>query len=104
MKDQTFGVSIKCFVGWKSKTYTFITKDIHESKIAKCINKAIVDDDLKYEDYKNVFFNRSHMRHDMNRTQSEAHNVGSNNYFLFSSDDRNIYLKMDIVGYYIFIN
>ena len=44
------------------------------------------------------------MRHDMNRTQSEAHNVGSNNYFLFSSDDRNIYLKMDIVGYYIFIN
>ena len=55
MKDQTFGVSIKCFVGWKSKTYTFITKDKHESKIAKCINKAIVDDDLKYEDYKKCF-------------------------------------------------
>ena len=46
--------------------------------------KLFVDDDLKYEDYKNVFFNRSHMRHDMNRTQSETHNVGSNNFFLFS--------------------
>ena len=43
--------------------------------------KLFVDDDLKYEDYKNVFFNRSHMRHDMNRTQSETHNVGSNNFF-----------------------
>ena len=46
-KDETCGVSIKCFVGLKSKTYTVITEDIHGFKIAKCINKTVVDDDLK---------------------------------------------------------
>ena len=27
------------------------------------INKNIIDDELKYEDYKNVLPNRSHIRH-----------------------------------------
>ena len=75
MKDETCRASIKCFVGLKSNTYTFITKAINKSKIVKCINKTVVDDDLKYGDYKNVFFSRSYMRHEMNnRAQSEAHN------------------------------
>ena len=75
MKDETWGVSITCFVGLKSNTYTFIAKAINKSKIVQCINKTVVDDDLKYGDYKNVFFSRSYMRHEMNnRAQSEAHN------------------------------
>ena len=49
---------IKGFVGLKSKMYTFITEDNHESKKAK----GIIDDELKYEDYKNALFNRSYMR------------------------------------------
>ena len=36
--------------------------------------KLFFDDDLKYEDHKNVFFSRSYMKHEMNRAQSEAHN------------------------------
>ena len=36
-------------------------------KKQKKINKNVVDDELKYEDYKNVLFNRSYMRHEMNR-------------------------------------
>ena len=43
--------------------YTFITEANHESKKAKGINKNIVDDELKYEDYKNVLPNRSHIRY-----------------------------------------
>ena len=35
MKDVTFGVPLEGFVGLKSNIYTFITKDNHDSKIAK---------------------------------------------------------------------
>ena len=66
-KDETSGVPIKGFVGLKSKMYTFITEDNHESKKAKGINKYVVDDELKYEDCKNVMFNQSYMRQEMNR-------------------------------------
>ena len=47
--------------------YTFITEDSHESKKAKVINENVVDDELKYEVCENVLFNRSYMRHGMNR-------------------------------------
>ena len=40
MKDETCGVSIKSL---KSKMFTFITEDNHESKKAKGINKNVVD-------------------------------------------------------------
>lgn len=48
---------IKVFVGSKFKMHSFIAEDNHESKKVKDINKHIVDDKLKYEDYKNVQFN-----------------------------------------------
>ena len=35
MKDETSGVSIKSFVGLKSKMNTFITENNHESKKRK---------------------------------------------------------------------
>ena len=35
--------SMKAFVGLKSKTYTFIIKDNHESKKAEDINKNILN-------------------------------------------------------------
>ena len=57
IKDETCGVPIKGFVGLLSKMYPFITGDNHESKNSKSINKNIVDDELKYENYKNVLFN-----------------------------------------------
>ena len=54
------GVPIEDFVGLKSKTYSFITEENHESKKAKGINKNAVDDELKYGDYNNVLFSRSY--------------------------------------------
>ena len=59
------------FVGLKSEMYTFITESNHESKKEKDINKNAVNDKLNCEDYKNVLFNRSFMRHETNRTQSK---------------------------------
>ena len=57
MKHETNSVPIKGFVGLKSKMYTFIIEDNHESKKAKGIHKN-VDDQIKYEDCKNILFNR----------------------------------------------
>ena len=71
--------------------YTFITEDNHESKKAKGIHKIDVKDELIYEDYQNVFFNRSYMKHEMNRIQSKDHNIGShkiNKISLCSYDDK----------------
>ena len=75
MKDETFGIPITGFVGLKSNVYTFVTKCNHESKKAKGINRNVVDDELKYEDYKIVLFNRLYMRHKMNRIRSKDHNI-----------------------------
>ena len=34
------------------------------------------DDELKHEDYKNIFFNRSYMRYEVNSIQSKDRNIG----------------------------
>ena len=68
---------IKGFVGLKSKMYTFLAEDNHESKKAESINKNVVDNELKCGDYKNYLLNKSYMRHKMNGIQSENHNIGS---------------------------
>ena len=58
--------------------YTVITEDNHESKKAKSINKNAVNDELKFEDSKSVFFNRSYMRHEISRNEkSKEHSIGS---------------------------
>ena len=75
MKDETIGVLLKRFVGSKSKLHTFVTEDNHDSKQVKGINDIFVNDELKYEDYKNVLLNRSYMKHEMNRNQSKNHNI-----------------------------
>ena len=64
MKDETCDLPVNFFVVLKVKIYTFITEDNHECKKAKGINKYVVDDKLKYEDFENILFNRSIMRHE----------------------------------------
>ena len=51
MKDQTCGAPIKGLnKRLKSKMYTFIIEDNHESTRAKSINKNVIDDELRFED------------------------------------------------------
>lgn len=40
------------------------------------MNKNVADDKQKYEDHKSFLFNRSYMRHKMNRIQNKDHDVG----------------------------
>ena len=83
----------KGFAGLKSKMYSFVTEEIIDLKKQKYINKNVVDDKLKYQDYKNVFFNKSYMRHEMDRIQDKEHNIGSvriNNIYLFYDDKKYI--------------
>ena len=54
MEDETGDMPIKAFLGLKSEMYSFITEHNHQSKRAKDINKNVVADELKYEDYKIV--------------------------------------------------
>ena len=75
--------------------YTFITEDNRESKRVKGINKNI-NDEPKYEHYKNILFNRSRMRHEMNRIQSKYYNIGwyrDNYIFLSSYNDKKYMFK-----------
>ena len=68
----------------------------HESKKAKGINKNVVDDALKNEEYKNVLFYRSYMKVEMNRIQSKDHNMRWHRIHkiaLFSYNDKKYILK-----------
>ena len=103
IKNETVGMPMKGFVVLKSKMYTFITGDNHESKNLKGINKNDVDDKLKYEEYKYFFCNRSYMRHKTNRIQSKNHNIGShriNKIYLLSYDDKKFKLKNGYIADY----
>ena len=42
MKDETCGVAIKEFVGWKPKMYTFLVDNKSEHEKAKGINRNVV--------------------------------------------------------------
>ena len=73
IKDETWGVALISFLVLKSKMHNFKTGGNHESKKAKGINKNVVDDELKFEDYKSYLLNISYMRHEINRIESKDH-------------------------------
>ena len=51
--------------------HNFITEKNIESKKVKGIDKNVAHDELKYEDCRNVLFNRLNRRHQMNRIASK---------------------------------
>ena len=77
MKDETCGMAIKSLVELTAKMYTCI-KDEHECKKLEGINHGVVEDEIKFENYKNILFNdATYMNHEMNRIQSKNHNKGN---------------------------
>lgn len=58
MKDETKGVPISEFIGLKSKMYAYKLNNGKITKKCKGINKNIVENNLKIEDYKKVLFNK----------------------------------------------
>ena len=80
----------------KRKIHTYIAEYGHECKKAKGINKNVVNDELKYEDYKNVLLSGSHKRHEMDRMQSQVHNIRTyriNKVSLSCYNDKNYILE-----------
>ena len=66
------GVPLKDFTKLKFKVYTFITEHNHEHKKVRGIKKNSVDDKLKYEDCKTVWFSSSCMKHEMDEIHSRS--------------------------------
>ena len=75
LKDEICGVPIKGFCMIKANMYTHKKEDNHKYKKAKGNDKNVADDELKYEDYKNVLFYGTYMRHEMNTIQRKDHNI-----------------------------
>ena len=42
LKDETPGVAIEEFVGWKPKMYSYLVNDNSEYKKAKCVSRNVV--------------------------------------------------------------
>ena len=75
MKNETCGVAIEEFVGWKPKIYSFL-EDNSEHKKAKGVNKNVVAT-ISHNEYKDVTLNKKCIRHSMKRIQSKDHTMGT---------------------------
>ena len=71
--------------------YTSIKEGKHESKNEKGINKNFVDNESK------ILFNKSYIRHEMNRIQNKTHDMGLSiiNKMSLSSCNHKIYIPKD---------
>ncbi len=58
MKIETGSEYITEFVGLRPKSYSYKTEDEHESKKCKGVKTCVIDNDLKFEDYKNTNFKK----------------------------------------------
>ena len=75
MKDETGGVAIEKFVGLKSKMYPFLVGDNSEHKIARGVNRNVVEK-ITHNEYKDVLLNNRCLRHSINLIQSKDHRIG----------------------------
>ena len=48
-----------------------------KKKKIKVINNNVVDDELKYEDFRTFLFYRSYIKQEMNRRQSKDNTIGT---------------------------
>ena len=76
-KDEAAGIPIVEFVGLRSKMYSYIKNNEHESRTAKGIKKNVIKQQLRHDNYKDTLFNKKQMRHTMRVIKSEKHQIGS---------------------------
>ena len=62
MKDETAGVAIKDFDGYKPKMYLYLVDDNSEHKKAKVGNENIVTT-INHNEYKDILLNKKCLRH-----------------------------------------
>ena len=72
MKDVYKEKLIHKFVGIKSKIHSILSDDGKEFNTTKGLNIAI-----KFNEYKNILFNKKTTRDKMRRIQSKTHKIGT---------------------------
>ena len=74
-KDEACGIPITEFIGLKSKMYV---KDNEKGgRTTKGIEKNVIKNNIKHEDYKNTLINNKQMHHKMKTIRSQRHQLGS---------------------------
>jgi hypothetical protein len=67
---------IKEFVGLRSKLYAYTqTEDEEEHKRCKGVNKAVIRNDIRFENYKNTLFTGNDFKVKMNTFRSYGHQI-----------------------------
>ena len=74
LKDESEGKIDDEFVGLKLKMYSMKDVDGKQNKIGKGVNSVAVNN-IKYEEYIAVLFNKKVVRHVMKRIQSKLHKI-----------------------------
>ena len=72
MKVVIKGNTINKFVGLKSKMYSMLSDDGKESNTAKVVNIA-----TKFNEFRNILFNKKIIKHIMKRIQSKKYKIGT---------------------------
>ena len=65
MKDETAGVAIEKYGGFKPKMYSYLVDYNSEDKKAKDVNKNVVVTKI-HNEYKDILLNKTCLRHSMN--------------------------------------
>ena len=92
-KDEAGGKQIEEFVGLRVKLFSYITDGGKEEKKCKGIKKAVVNDSISFEDYKDCLFNQQPQMRQMNVIRSHKHEVFTetvNKITLSCEDDKRI--------------
>ena len=80
MKDETHGIPIEEFVGFRPKMYSILfTEDSNqvEKKTAKGISKNVTKRKIRHQDYKTCLFEKQVQMARMNQIRSENHQIYS---------------------------
>jgi hypothetical protein len=73
-KDEAGGKIISEFVGLRAKLYSFKCEEMEEKR-CKGIKKAVVKNDITFNDYKNCLFNGDKVMRKMNVIRSHCHDI-----------------------------
>ena len=95
-KDETGGKIITEFVGLRAKLYSFKTDDGKETKKDKGIKKSVVENSIRFDDYKECLENKVNQMREMQVIRSYKHFVYTetvNKVALSADDDKRIICK-----------
>ena len=103
-KDETAGISIKEFIGLRSKMYSIKLDNDIEKKTAKGIVRHVIKKELKHETYKYILETSGKMYSDMKVIRSEKHQIYTMNLHkisLSAYDDKR-YIKENGISSYAY--